>query len=86
MLLAEGRFVQSKRQRWQHISVATSVQKVGLIILADGLFLKLKDTGGRHENLGLKTDIGLDKPYNSVATSFQKVGLIISAGGFFSEV
>ena len=81
MLLVEGKV----RRAFEKTKVATQiVQKVGfLIILADGLFLKLEDTGRRHEHLELKTDVSLDKPDNGVATSFQKVGLILSAGGLF---
>ena len=39
----------------------------------------------RHEDLGLKTDVRLDRPDNgvAVATSAQKVGLIILADGLF---
>ena len=63
----------SKKWAYFRKLASTSVQKVRLIISADGLFLKLEDT----ETLGLKIDVGLDKPNNGVviAPSVQKMGL-----------
>ena len=57
------------------VAAATSVQKVSLIKLADGVFLwSLEDT----KTLGLKLNLGMDRPDSGVpvATSVQKVGLI----------
>ena len=66
---------------WKHASVATFVQKVGLIIYQMVYFSEV----WRYENFRLKLNLAMDKPDNgvAVATVVQKVGLINFADGLF---